>query len=125
MPSLQRHLAACVLLLAVAAPLTAVEANLRDLVFTGLPPCRVLDTRPTSPGPGQDGPLTPGTPYSFAVNGVCGVPAEARAAVLNFIAVAPAGAGHLTVWPYDSALTTPPNASVINFVQGQNIANGV
>ena len=121
-----RGLLLCVAcLLSVAARLGAVEAGFRDLVFTPVPPCRVLDTRPGMGGPGAPGPLTPGALYSFAVTGLCGVPAEARAAMLNFVAVSPPGAGHLLVWPYDSANPTPPNASLINFVPGQALANGV
>ena len=112
-------------LLSVAARLDAVELGFRDLVFTPLPPCRVLDTRPGMGGPGAVGPLSPGALYPFIVTGLCAVPAEARAAMLNFVAVSPAGPGHLLVWPYDSANPTPPNASLINFVPGQSLANGV
>ena len=112
-------------LAATPVALAAVEPNLRDLAFTPLAPCRVLDSRPGSGGPGEDGPLAPSALYSIDVAGVCGVPPEAKAVVLNLVAVAPAGAGHLVLWPWDSANTSPPNASAINFVPGNNIANGL
>jgi CubicO group peptidase (beta-lactamase class C family) len=58
----------------------------------------------------------------------CGLPfPAAKAAVLNFIAVGPAGAGDLRAWPWDSSSPAPPNASVLNYaaVAGLNVANGI
>ena len=104
-----------------------------DLVYTPLAPCRIFDSRPGSGVQGHDsGPLPAGTPFAIDVAGgaagSCGVPfPEAKAAVLNFIAVAPGGAGDLRAWPWDSSNPAPPNSSVINYsnVPGLNLANGL
>jgi hypothetical protein len=63
--------------------------------------------------------------------GGCGIPGygglptpshpRVKAVMLNFTAVAPAGAGHLQAW----ASGPPPNASVLNFSAGIPLANGV
>ena len=108
-----------------AAP--AQEPTLAGMSFYPLPPCRILDTRPGSGVQGAGvGHLQPGVPFAFDVSegdAACGVPADARAAVLDFVAVGPAGAGHLTVWPWDLPMPPAPNASVLNFTPGVTIAN--
>jgi hypothetical protein len=91
-------------------------------------PCRVLDTRfssPPGPIPGSlfrdvrvVGPL-PGTQGGAAD---CGVPVGATGVFLNVVAVGGDNVGHLTVYPFGTAL---PLASTINFAFGQTIANGV
>jgi hypothetical protein len=55
----------------------------------------------------------PGVPVAVTVGGV-GVP------VLNVTAVAPASAGHLTVFPCDRPV---PDASNVNFGAGETVAN--
>ncbi|HEX5758485.1 MAG TPA: hypothetical protein VF121_04785 [Thermoanaerobaculia bacterium] len=93
-----------------------------DLVYTPVAPCRLLDTR------SGGGPIPPNRTIAFDVASLCGVPfPDAKAAVLNFVAVGPGGPGHLTVWPWDSVPTPAPVSSVINYaaVGGLNIANGV
>lgn len=101
----------------------------RNLVFTPIPPCRIVDTRAGSGLQGDGtGPLPAGTPVAYQVAGLCGLPSPiAKAAVLNFIAVTPQGPGHLVAWPWDSVHVSPPNASVLNYaaVAGLNIANGL
>jgi hypothetical protein len=74
-------------------------------------PERVVDTRIGLGGP--RGRLVPGVPVAVTVGGV-GVP------VLNVTAVAPAAAGHLTVFPCDRPV---PNASNVNFAAGETVAN--
>jgi hypothetical protein len=104
-----------------------------DVVYTPLAePCRVLDTRAGSGTQQFAGPLVAGTVYPFKVTqqGSCAVPfgTNGTAAVMvNIVAVTPAGAGDLRMWPWDSSDPAPPNASVINYsaVSGLNIANGV
>ena len=89
-----------------------------DLVYTPVTPCRIIDTRSSG------GPITPGVNRSFIVAGICGVPfGPATAAVINFVAVGPAGAGDLRITPFGTAI---PLASIINYaaVPGLNIANG-
>jgi len=55
-------------------------------------------------------------------SGGCGIPEDATSVMINFIAVAPATSGHLRAWPYGG---TKPNASIVNFGPGLNIANGL
>jgi hypothetical protein len=101
-----------------------------DVVFTPITPCRIIDT--TIAG----GPIDASETRDFAVAGIdgfaaqggnaagCGIPLGASAAVINYVAVGPAGPGDLRV----TAFGTPiPLASVINYanVPGLNIANGV
>jgi hypothetical protein len=101
-----------------------------DLLFTPIQPCRIIDTRLAG------GPIGAGTTRDFVVAGAagfaaqggnaagCGIPLGAPAAVINYVAVGPAGPGDLRV----TASGTPvPTASVINYAAlgGLNIANGV
>jgi hypothetical protein len=88
----------------------------RDLVFTPVPRCRVIDTRVAG------GRLTAGSPRYFDVAGTlagqggasdCLVPfGPATAVVINFMAVQPLGAGTLSAWPFGG---TMPTATVMNF----------
>ena len=110
---------AAIALAAIPPPAARAAVFPRDLVYTPLAPCRLLDTRT---GTGR---LVPGKGYVTDVRGKCGVPEEARAAMLNVVAVAPLGAGHLTLWPYDD-FDPPPVASTINYRDpAANLANGV
>lgn len=108
-----------------------------DLVYAAVPPCRIVDTRLAG------GILAAGITRTFQVRGPstsyssqggnaagCGIPGfegavmlenAAKAVMLNFVAVGPGGAGHLTAWPANQPL---PTASVINYDSG-NVANGV
>jgi hypothetical protein len=102
-----------------------------QLVYSSVPPCRLIDTRL------MGGSLAPGTPRDFKVVGTglqgqggdpagCGVPpTRATAAVVNFVAVNPVGTGNLRAWAYAPSLPPPPNASIINYSPGFNIANAV
>jgi hypothetical protein len=91
-------------------------------------PQRILETRS---GPGDRtadhryeaiGALTGGTSIELPVAGRGGVPPDARSAVLNLTVTQPAAAGYITAFPCDGA---PPNASNVNYVAGQTVANGV
>jgi hypothetical protein len=109
-----------------------------DLLFVPITPCRIIDTRSNGPLTGF---LAAGEIRSFLVTGNanfpqqggqlggCGIPEGAStplatSIVVNFVAVGPAGPGHLEAWEYGQPA---PNASVINYsnVPGLNIANGV
>jgi hypothetical protein len=112
-----------------AAPGKAQSAFLKDLQFTAVQPCRIYDTRAGSGVQGQGtGPIGAGQTRNIDVTHgaapACGISPQAGAVVMNFIAVAPAGPGHLVAWPFG---TTVPTASVLNYsnVPGLNIANGV
>jgi hypothetical protein len=118
------------LVLLVNAPAGAQNALLKDLVFTAVQPCRIYDTRAGSGVQGQGtGPIAAGQTRDIDVSHgaapSCGIPSpQARATVMNFVAVGPAGPGHLIAWPFG---TTMPNASILNYanVGGLNIANGL
>ncbi len=82
------------------------------------PPCRIVDTRIVAQGPI----LTSDTERRVAVQGVCGVPVGAAAAVLNLTAITPTNQGRLTAYP--SGITTPLVSS-LNFPAGTfTLANG-
>ncbi len=94
--------------------------------YTSLDPARLLDTRPdgaTIDGLSRTGAkLDGGQEIQLQVTGRGGVPAGAVAAVLNVTVTDPQGAGYVTVYPCG---TTRPNASNLNYVTGQTIANNV
>jgi hypothetical protein len=121
-----------VLLLSFALPAAgarAQSASLKDLVFTAVQPCRIYDTRS---GTGVQGAGTGPIPaaqtrdidVSHGAAPSCGISTQARAVVMNIVAVSPAGPGHLVAWPFG---TPPPTAAVLNYsnVPGLNIANGI
>jgi hypothetical protein len=116
--------------------LTALGDSAAQLVYTPVPPCRIIDTRIGG------GALTPGSIRDFRVTGTgslvgqggsatgCGVPfGPATSAVINFVAVAPTGPGNLRAWAYSTPPVGPPGASIINYttVPGANLnlANGM
>ena len=82
--------------------------------FFAVPACRVVDTRTTQT------PLAANTTRTFPVAGACGVPADARAAAVNLIAVNPGEVGNLRLY---STGQFAPQASTINFVAGRTRAN--
>jgi len=94
--------------------------------YGSLKPARIVDTRSgiyrTIDGGSQGiGAIGAGRSLSVSVLGRGGVPATRVSAVAVNLVAANAGApGHLTVYPGQSA---KPNASNLNFVGGQTIAN--
>jgi hypothetical protein len=98
-----------------------------DLVFFKVTPCRIVDTRFGGGGfmVGNTSRSFDTNPGNFAGQGGsptnCGVPGfDVAAMVLTITAADPSGSGDLQAYPKDAAV---PNASVLNFVAGQNIAN--
>ena len=90
-------------------------------VFVAVAPCRVLDTRPdTHVGP-RTSPLGPGeivTQQITGTNGNCtGIPTDTTAVAMNVTIVAPTADSYLTFFPAD--LTTPPDASNLNWTTNQ------
>jgi hypothetical protein len=82
--------------------------------FHALQPARILDTRPR-------GKVGPGQVLSVPVTGVGGVPSfGVQAVVLNVTATNPSASSYLTLWPSGAPI---PNASNLNFVEGQTVAN--
>jgi hypothetical protein len=66
--------------------------------------------------------LTGGESRAFQIRGNCGVPATAKAAVVNLVAVAPAGPGFLAAY---AAGTPYPGTAALNFDPSQGVlANG-
>lgn len=90
-------------------PVALIPAQPLD--FYTLAPCRILDTRETS------APLSGGIASTYdATLGTCGVPANARAIVVNVTAVNATAAGSMVLFPGN--YPTPSTTSV-NFSAGQ------
>ena len=113
----QRIALASVLLgIALAFAPGAAQAQLS---FHPVSPCRVLSPTTFTSG---------GADQAFPVRGLCGIPTGALAVAFNVTAQQTAipGAnqsnGRFTLYPGD--LGVAPSASTINFIAGQNIANG-
>jgi sugar lactone lactonase YvrE len=87
--------------------------------FVPITPCRLLDTRSTSPVGPRSTPITAGESLQVQVtgsNGSCVIPTSATAMVINVTAVGPTASSFITLFPADVAL---PNASNLNFIAGQ------
>lgn len=68
------------------------EAPVAAEGFFTVPPCRIADTRITTP-------LTTGVQRTFQVTGLCGIPASAKVVSFNITVVSPTGPGHLVFFP--------------------------
>jgi glucose/arabinose dehydrogenase/PKD repeat protein len=89
------------------------------LRYFTLSPCRLVDTRGPA-GPLGGPALSSGVTRTFDLDGVCNVPATARALAVNVTAVQGTSFGSLQMWAGGSL---QPSASVINFAAGQGRAN--
>jgi hypothetical protein len=98
-------------------------ANYRDstptTAYYTLTPCRVADTRGATGTYGGPA-LVANADRVFPMTGVCGIPATAKALSVNVTVTQPNTAGNLRLYPAGFPL---PNASVINFNNGQTRAN--
>src|SRR3954468_23393236 len=84
-----------------------------------LVPARILDTRDGTGGRGA--PLGPAQAFDLDVTGVGGVPdSGVSGVVLNVTVTGPTDSSWITVWPSG---VTMPNASNLNMVRGQTVAN--
>lgn len=92
---------------------TACEPPAATDFFT-VAPCRLVDTRNTAE------PLQPSGLRVFALTGSCGIPAQARALVVNVTGVQPGAAGSIQVWPAGMETT---ETSVLHFAAGRTRAN--
>ena len=106
-----------------ALPLTLLD---RDLVYTPITPCRIVDTRNPAAVTGL---LIGGAPARSFVgwngsytlqggdNSSCGLPYSTNnaAIVVNFAVVGPSTDGYITAYPADKA---QPFAATVNFVAG-------
>jgi hypothetical protein len=77
--------------------------------------CRAVDTRAAEQGAPA---LTPGGVRTFKIQGNCGVPVGAKAAMVNITVVNAVGDGHLTAFPSGSPV---PAASTLNYHPNQEV----
>ena len=84
---------------------SALGESFRDLVYTPVTPCRIVDTRAAVAGALAGGVvrLFDADGSSFTAQGGgstgCGIPlGVAQAVTMTIVAVLPAGPGHLTAW---------------------------
>jgi len=99
----------------------------QDLVYTPVPPCRIVDTRFA-----VEGPLAAGAARTFDVDGsdlagqggspaACGIPlAVAQAVTMTMVAVQPAARGYLTAWGLGQR---PTPSSVLTYAANEVVAN--
>ncbi|MBS1789304.1 MAG: exo-alpha-sialidase [Acidobacteria bacterium] len=83
------------------------------LMFYPLTPCRLLDTRLSSP-------INGGSSLTQTATGFCGIPVTAKAIVGNATTPAPAASGFLTIFPSDAM---QPLSANTNFQAGTVINN--
>jgi Metallo-peptidase family M12/IPT/TIG domain len=84
-----------------------------------LTPCRLVDTR--NPNGALGGPAIPAsTRRNFALTGVCGIPAGAKAISVNVAVTGPAATGFLKLFAGDGIA---PLATSLNFSAGQTRGN--
>lgn len=95
----------------VPALVTVTAATPLD--FYTLAPCRVFDTR-------QSSPFLAAETRTTQVTGLCGVPAGARAVAANVTVLNPSGSGNVSVYPGNYP---QPATSTINFLPDVNRAN--
>jgi hypothetical protein len=105
-----------------ATPLAQTPVN--SLVFVGMTPCRLVDTRSAAGFTGAFGPpsLVSGATRSFPLQAstTCSIPSIAQAYSLNITVVPPGYLGFLTIWPYGAPR---PSASTLNDYLGTVVAN--
>jgi serine protease len=90
------------------------------LQFHPVTGCRLADTRLSDGGAPA---LAAGEIRTFQVQGNCGIPVGARAAMVDLVAVGPAGPGYLRAF---AAGTATPLAAALTFDPAQgNVANGL
>ena len=104
---------------------SVVTVQIADAVvrgtYTPLVPARILDTRTSADADGFASPIVGGQTIDVQATGRGGVPASGVAAVVvNTTAVSPTSDGYLTLYP---AGTARPNASALNFLPHQVVAN--
>jgi ELWxxDGT repeat protein len=85
------------------------------LDFHTVTPCRVLDTRTSSP-------LASGELETFAIAGTCGIPPTARAVAANLTVVGATGSGHVVLHPAGIPHSVPITSSA-NFTAVRARAN--
>ena len=111
---------------AKGVPAKADVAVVRNLLYTMITPCRILDTRSIAR------PLAAGEVRAFGFTNTftgdqggsyCNIPAGASALTLNITVVDPGAAGYLTVYPNDGL--SRPLASSLNYKAGDIVGNEI
>ncbi|HSD73025.1 MAG TPA: hypothetical protein VLE54_09550 [Thermoanaerobaculia bacterium] len=96
----------------------------QDIGFTGVAPCRLVDTRQASFPAGYGPPsLTAGAPRNFDLNSdpnCTDIPAFVSAYSLNITVTNTQGPGFIVIFPQGGIA---PPVSTLNYVAGQTIAN--
>lgn len=104
------------------APRIAVTPSKTE-EYTGIKPCRVLDTRTSTP--------LADAGRNFRVSGVlsgqgglntCGIPINATSIVINLTGISTGSTGFIRGWAYKGA---SPTATLLNFGPGINVSNQV
>jgi len=99
-----------------------------DMTFTTLPcatrlyivsACRLFDSR-NAAGPYGGPAISSGETRTIIAAGSCGIPAGAKAAVINVVAISPSSTGWLTIYPAGIVL---PGNSTINYRPDRTRAN--
>ena len=107
----------------------AATANLplgtNALVFVGMTPCRIADTRTGQGFSGAFGPpaligSAPGRTFPIQSNTTCPIPSIAQAYSFNLTVVAPAPLGFITAYPTPGPL---PLAATLNWAQSLIVGN--
>jgi len=111
-------------------PMTSLLGDVsKDLVYTPLTPCRVVDTRVAGGviAGRSERDFIGYTSTDFSAQGGitgsnCGIPPNPGALVINVTGVDSTKGGYLTVYPYK---TTRPLASSLNYAAGQIVGNEI
>src|ERR1051326_7246980 len=94
------------------------------LVFVGITPCRLVDTRSSQPFTGAFGPprLAGNTSRTFPIQSstTCSIPSTAQAYSFNVTVVPPGPLGFITIYPTGQPL---PLAATLNSLQGFIVGN--
>jgi hypothetical protein len=102
------------------SPVVDALVSYPPLVFVGMTPCRVMDTRVGQGQTGAFGPPALGVGETRTVplpaHPTCGVPATAQAYSLNVTVVPPGPLGYITMWPTGA---TKPLVATLNALDGQ------
>lgn len=89
--------------------------------FYPVTPCRIVDTRNGLGG--YTGLMPNGAVRTFTIKSAspCFIPTTAKALAFNVTVADPANSGWVALWPAGAAW---PGVSTINFIAGENLANG-
>jgi hypothetical protein len=98
---------------AQSLPALVTVNSATPLDFYTSPPCRIFDTRLSSP-------FLAAETRTIQVTGRCGVPAGAQAVAANVTVFDPSGSGNVSVYPGNYP---QPSTSTINFLPDVNRAN--